>query len=190
MTSPLGDRIQIVGPTNAGKSTLATHLGTLLDLPATDLDAIYWKPDWTGSADEEWHPQLRAIAAADRWIVAGDYFRHTTANLWPRLETMVWLDLPLRVVLPRIVTRSWRRWRSRELLWGTNRENFWQQFKVWNPDSSLIGYAVRTRSRRPERILTALADPRYTHIRLIRLRSTDEVEAFTRSIEEACRLPS
>ena len=57
MTSPVGHRIQVIGPTNAGKSTLAARLGEVLGIPATDLDALYWKPDWVGSSDEEWQAE-------------------------------------------------------------------------------------------------------------------------------------
>ena len=128
--------------------------------------------------------KLSELASGERWIVAGDYFRHTTVHLWPRLETIVWLDLPLRVVLPRVVVRPWRRWRRQELLWGTNTEDFWEQLMVWHPTRSLIGYAVRTRKRTPQRILDVLADPQYAHIRIIRLRSTREIEAFARAVEE------
>jgi adenylate kinase family enzyme len=180
----LGRRVLVVGPTNSGKSTLAARIGALLDVPSVDLDALYWKPDWVGSEDEEWHPRLREVAERDAWVVAGNYWRHTTPTLWPRAEAVIWLDLPLRVTLPRIFTRSWKRWRSRELLWGTNREHFFPQFKVWD-STSLVGYALQAHRSMRQRYVASMADPAFAHLRFVRLRSPEEVEAFARAIEAA-----
>jgi hypothetical protein len=100
------------------------------------------------------------------------------------VETVIWLDLPLRVLLPRILVRSFRRWRSQELLWGTNRENFWSHFRLWDP-TSLIHYAVFGRRRQDERIFAGMSDPACAHVRFIRLRSRGEIEAFTQDLERA-----
>lgn len=190
-SSPIGRRIQIIGPTNAGKTTLGGRLGALLGVPYTDLDALFWKPGWVESTDEEWHPKLQALAEGDGWVVSGNYYRHTLFRLWPRLETVIWLDLPLRVVLPRILRRSWRRWRSGELLWGTNRERFWPQLKVWNEKDSLVGYAIKTRHNvdRRTRYIAAMADSRFAHIHFIRLTSQAEVDAFVGELERARSSP-
>lgn len=187
MTSPaIGRRVIVVGPTNAGKSTLAMRLAAALGVEFVELDALYWKPGWTAPEDDEWHPQLQAIAEREAWVVAGNYLRHTRPILWPRADSVVWLDLPLRVVLPRILRRSWQRARSKELLWGTNTERFLPQLKFWDP-TSLVGYAIQ--SRKPHRtfLLRAMADPACSHIRFARLRSTAEVEAFARAIEDHAR---
>jgi len=183
--SPIGARIQVMGMTCSGKSTLAERLGAILDLPYTDLDALYWLPGWVGREDQDWHPTLRTLAEGERWVVSGNYFRHTSANLWPRVQTIVWLDLPLRVLLPRIFMRSWRRSRRKELLWGTNTEVFWRQLKLWDPDVSLFAYALRGRKRQDARLLAAISDPALAHIRFIRLRSPAEIEAFVQAIEHA-----
>lgn len=185
----LGKRIIVVGPTNAGKSTLAVRLAQVLGAPFAELDALYWKPGWVGSEDDEWHPRLREIAGQEAWVVAGNYFRHTRPILWPAAETVVWLDLPLRVVLPRILRRSWQRSRSRELLWGTNTERFLPQLKFWDQDS-LIGYAIQSRRPQGDFLLRSMADPACAHIRFVRLRSPREVEAFARAVEETAGITS
>jgi adenylate kinase family enzyme len=184
MPAPLGSRIIVVGPTNSGKSTLAERISKAIGEPFIELDALFWKAGWVSSEDDEWHPRIRDVAASDHWVVAGNYWRHTTPILWPRAQTIVWLDLPLWRTLPRMFNRSWRRWRTRELLWGTNRERFWPQFKVWDANS-LLRLAFQAQRSMRKRYVAAMADPAFAHIRFIRLRSTAEVEAFTRSIEEA-----
>ena len=53
--------------------------------------------------------------------MAGLYATFSQRVFWPRLQMAIWLDLPLPRLVWRVVARSWRRWRSKELLWGTNR---------------------------------------------------------------------
>ena len=177
----LGRRVIVVGATNSGKSTLAARLADALGAPFVELDALYWKPDWVESEDDEWHPRLREVAEQDAWVVAGNYWRHTTPILWPHAETIVWIDLPLRVTLPRIFARSWRRWRSGELLWGTNRERFFPQLKVWGPNS-LVRFAFQANGSMRRRYVWAMTQPEFAHLRWVRLRSTAEVEAFVAAL--------
>lgn len=179
-TSPIGQRIAIVGVTSSGKSTLAARLAAVLDLPLVELDALNWEPDWHALSDHdpaEFERRLREATAGDRWVVAGGYSSFTERIFWARLETVVWLDLPLAVVLRRVIARSWRRYRTREHLWGTNYERFWTQLKVWDRDS-LIRWAIQTHGKRRARYLSQLSDPRWAHIRFVRLTSTNEVDAF------------
>jgi len=191
MPSPIGTRIVVIGNTSSGKSTLAARLARAVDVPFVELDALNWDPNWYAVIEhepEEFERRLRAATAGDGWVVAGNY----TASrdiVWPRLQTVVWLDLPLPQILYRVITRSWRRWRTHELLWGTNYEHFGKHLRVWNSES-LIYWALETHRRRRRQTLADMADPRWAHIRFVRLTSSSEVEAFTRSVEEACRLPS
>ena len=43
---------------------------------------------------------------------------HSRRTFWERLDTVVWLDLPMPLLLWRVLWRTWQRARSRELLWG------------------------------------------------------------------------
>ncbi|MCY3840156.1 MAG: hypothetical protein OXH09_16155 [Gammaproteobacteria bacterium] len=55
---------------------------------------------------------------------------------------MIWLDLPVPLLVWRVLRRSWRRWRTRKLLWGTNIERFWPQLALWRGDDSLVYWVV------------------------------------------------
>ncbi len=185
MDSPIGRRIVVIGNTSSGKSTLAARLARSLDVPFVELDALNWEPNWHSLADhdpEELERRIFEATAGDGWVVAGSYSRFSERTFWPRLETAIWLDLPLPLVLWRVVRRSWRRWRSKELLWGTNRENFWDHLKVWDPES-LIYWAVTTHRKKRQRLLGYMTDPKWAHIRFVRLTSPREVEAFTADVE-------
>jgi len=181
--SPLGQRIIVVGASCSGKSTLGERLAGLLEVPFVELDALYWKPGWAAPPEEEFRAKLFEATANDGWVVAGGYHRETSATIWPRAETVVWLDLPLKLTVWRILRRSWTRWRRHELLWGTNEEKFWQQLKIWSREDSLIAFTVGTRHERHRRYLGAMSDPQWSHIRFIRLRSQAEVELLAGGLE-------
>lgn len=70
------------------------------------------------------------------------------------------------------------RWRSRELLWGTNYENFWSQLKLWRPAESLIAWNVRNDRARRRFLEAAMEDPAWAHLTWVRLRTPREVAAF------------
>lgn len=111
-TPPPPQRLIVVGDSGSGKSTLAERLARALDAPFVELDALHWKPNWVESSDDELRPKLEAAAATERWVVAGNYRRIAEPTLWPHADLIVWLDLPLTLVLPRMVRRTWRRWRT------------------------------------------------------------------------------
>ncbi len=170
----LGERIVLVGPSCAGKSTLAATLAERLALPLVELDALYWKPNWQGTPDDEFLETVGAATAGERWVMAGNYGQQRPLT-WPRAQSIVWLDLPLRVTIPRILQRSFRRWSRGELLWGTNRESFVEQLAVWDLERSLIAYNI-SRVRRMQRTYTAaMREPRWAHLRFHRLRSRTEI---------------
>lgn len=174
---PLGSRIVVVGPAVSGKSTLARQLGVLLQAPVVELDALYWQPGWVGSSDDGFRGRVVAATADDAWVVDGHYERIWPV-LWPRAQTVIWLDLPLRTLLCRGLARSLRRLRTREVLWGTNRESVWQQLKFWDADRSLLAWLLTSHAARRRAYVDAAVDPRWSHIRFVRLCSAAEVAGF------------
>ena len=40
-------RINVVGTTCTGKTTLARRLSEVLGIPHVEMDALYWEPNWT-----------------------------------------------------------------------------------------------------------------------------------------------
>ena len=181
----LGKRIVVVGPSCSGKSTLAEQLGAALGLPYVELDALFWRPNWTEPRDEEFAAQLREATASESWVVAGNYVRHTMPVIWPRAETVIWLDFGMSLVTWRVLRRSWRRWRTNELLWGTNHERFLPQLKLWDKESSLIAFNFSARNRWRNEFPGVMADRNWAHVRFVRLRSPGEVQQFVARIQQS-----
>lgn len=183
-TPPLGQRIHVIGNSCAGKSTLAEQLADALDVPFVELDALNWRPNWVAlnhTAPDELTRLIQEATAGKGWVVAGSYMNFSQNVFWPRLQTVVWLDPPLPRLLWRVLRRSWKRWRSKELLWGTNYENFWSHLMLWKKDESLIWWIVAQHKRKRRDTRAYMADPRWRHIHFVRLGSRAEVEAFMRA---------
>ena len=182
----IGERIQVMGNSGSGKSTLAARLAGALDAPFVELDALNWLPGWVGlnqTDPDRFERRIREATRGERWVVAGSYERFSRRILWPRLDSVVWLDLPLPLLVWRFLRRSWRRSRSGELVWGTNREWFWRHLLIWR-DDSLLGWIITQHGRKRRNMAARVSDPRWAHIRFVRLTSPREVEAFAASVRD------
>ncbi len=104
-------RILIIGPCGAGKSTLARELGALLDLPIFHIDQLNWQPGWVEGTKDELRAKLATISATDRWLIDGTY-GGTLAERLPRADTVVYLNYPVSLCVKRLLQRIWT-WRGR-----------------------------------------------------------------------------
>lgn len=184
--SPIGTRIHVLGNSAAGKSTQGRRLAEVLGVPFVELDALNWEPGWRGlnhSAPAELERRIAEATAGDAWVVAGSYESFCRRVFWPRLQTVVWLDLPLPQLVWRMLRRSWRRWRTRELLWGTNYERFWHQLMIWRKDESLLWWIISQHGSKRARMLEDMVDVRWSHIRFIRLTTAREADAFVCAVD-------
>ncbi|MCG8379852.1 MAG: (d)CMP kinase, partial [Proteobacteria bacterium] len=68
-------RINVVGSSGSGKSTVAKKLAARINAPYVELDALNWKPNWTESTDDELFPDLESALAGDAWVLDGNYTR-------------------------------------------------------------------------------------------------------------------
>ncbi|KMJ57333.1 topology modulation protein [Bacillus sp. LL01] len=99
-------RIMVIGASaGVGKSTFANRLGKALDIDVFHLDAFFWKSGWVEASLEEFtNAQQEMIKKNNSWIVEGNY----TATFDIRAEkadTIIYLELPLRVCLYRVIKR-------------------------------------------------------------------------------------
>jgi adenylate kinase family enzyme len=97
-------RIAIIGSGGSGKSTLARELGKILKLPVYHLDALYWKPGWVRTPDEEWDQLMEALVSKEEWIIDGNYGRTMDIRL-RKADTIIYLDYPTYLCLFRAIKR-------------------------------------------------------------------------------------
>jgi adenylate kinase family enzyme len=168
-------RVNVRGPTGSGKTTTSRRLAAALGVPHIELDALHWEPNWSEPPAEEFRARVGTAldAAANGWVVDGSYDGKLRGLVLERADTLVFLDLPLRVCLTRIWRRTWRRLVHREQLWNENRETFRNAFLSRN---SLFLWLLKTHTRYARTLAARAAN--YPHLRLVHLRSPAEVERF------------
>ena len=173
-------RINVVGTSCSGKTTLARELARRLGMPHVEFDALFWGPNWTPVPTDEFRSRLTAALAADRWVADGGYA--TVRDItWSRVDTIVWLDYPMRLVLARWARRTVARLRSREEFWpgSGNRESLRNALRR----DGLLWWILRTHHRRRRTMAAGLrARP---DIAVVHLRSPAEAEAWLRTLPDA-----
>lgn len=164
-------RINVVGTSASGKTTLAASLAELVGVPHIELDALHWEPNWTEASDEVMRQRVISAIAADGWVVDGNYSL-VRDLVWARAEAVVWLDLPLRTTLWRYVARTVRRIVGRQGLWSGNRERLTTQ--LFSRESLLWWILTTYRRRRRDYPLLLAARPDLTAIHIRSARQADQ----------------
>jgi hypothetical protein len=172
-------RVVVIGSSGSGKTTLGRWLGRTFDLPFTDLDDVYWRPGWGEAPTEEFRADVDRITGDARWVVVGNYAKARDL-IWPRADTLVWLDLPLPLVLWRTTRRVIRQARSGEPVCNGNRQHLGAL--VFGSDP-LLGYTLRTHHRNRRHWPDALREPQHAHLHAVRLRSRREVAAWQACVQ-------
>jgi adenylate kinase family enzyme len=164
----------IATASGSGKSTAGRALAQRLGAPYYELDALHHVgPNWQEATAEELLAKVEPIVATETWVIDGTY-RGKIGDIVPKsADVVVWLDLPLRIWLPRLVRRTFRRLVTREELWNGNHER-WRD--LVHPTNSIVIYTLR-HFRETRRTLEAELTP----FRVVRLRTTAEVDEFLRN---------
>ncbi|MEH7444459.1 DNA topology modulation protein [Bacillus sp. JJ1122] len=84
-------KVIIIGSGGAGKSTLARKLGDVLGINVYHLDALYWKPGWEKTDNDEWKNTIAEIMDEDEWIMDGN-FGGTMAMRASAADSIIFLD--------------------------------------------------------------------------------------------------
>ncbi|MBN2469135.1 MAG: adenylate kinase [Anaerolineae bacterium] len=166
-------RIAVIGTTGSGKTTTAARLATCLGCPHVELDALHWEPGWQEAPLDVFRARVTAALAGDRWVVDGNYSK-VRACIWPRADTIVWLDYPFHTVLRQLLWRTLRRVTTRQRLWGTNVETL----NALVGRDSLILWMFRTYRRRQREYPALFARPENAHLTVFRLRSPAQADAW------------
>src|SRR3954470_19042892 len=101
-------RIVILGRTGSGKTTLARQLAAALHVPHVELDSLYFGPDFSTAPLEVLRERTSAAIAGERWVTDGNK-RAVRDLVWPRADTIVWLDYPFSVSVWRVAQGARRR---------------------------------------------------------------------------------
>jgi adenylate kinase family enzyme len=162
-------RIVVIGTSGSGKTTVADRIAIELGIKNIELDSIHWLPNWTELPDEDFRTRMKKETEEKAWVIDGNY-KVVRNIIWGKADTLVWLDLPFRVVFWRVLKRTLRRIWTGEELWNGNVEGLSALFG-WN---SMPVWVIRTYWRRKREYQELLAKSDYSHLKVVRLRTLDK----------------
>jgi energy-coupling factor transporter ATP-binding protein EcfA2 len=162
-------RILILGRTGSGKTTLGRELAAAIGVPHVELDALYFGPNFCTAPLSVLRERTSAAMAGDRWVTDGN--KSSVRDLvWPRADTIIWLEYPLIVSLWRLGKRAL--WRTSVLKAQAaetgGRGSLPRQFL-----SAAKGVltALRSHSGQRREYPRMFAEPENQHLAVVRLRS-------------------
>ncbi len=158
-----------------GKTTVGRMLAERLGVPFYELDALHHGPNWSEPTAEEFRATVAPIVESHAWVIDGAYRGKLGDLVLETADLVVWLDLPLKVWLPRLLRRTAVRTIRREELWNGNRERLRDAL---HPQNSVVFYALRHFRDRRQRYPSELAS-----FPVVRLRTTHEVDDFLQSAQ-------
>ena len=161
-------RINVIGTSGSGKSTVSRQIAKKLNLPYTELEELCWQSNWTELSDAEFFPKVQKAVS-----------RHIK---WERVQMVVYLDLPLHIVLYRVLRRTLLYIFKGQLLWAGNKETFWRAFFTYD---SIILWSLKTFFKNRKDYLIVSKSSTYSHIKFVRLRSNKEIENFVAHLSDA-----
>jgi adenylate kinase family enzyme len=172
------NRVVVVGISGSGKTTVAKRLSEGLGLAHLEMDAVMHDGGWNATPDNEFRRRIDEFTQVDQWVVDGNYTSHGVADIvWPRADTVVWLDPSRPVVMRRVVGRTLRRVTTREELWNGNREP-WTNLYSRDPYKNIIVWAWTRFEGTREKYERMLVDGTWDHLQVVRLRTAGQTREF------------
>ena len=171
-------RINVRGAPGVGQSTFSAALAQRLELPYVELDALHHGPNWSEPTIEEFHARVRRAmeTAPQGWVIDGSYDSELGDMVVTAADTLVWLDLPLRISFRRVWRRTMHRIRNEVELWNGNRETWRDQFAS---RETIFLQTIRAHRRHRREWPSKFRH----HPRFVRLRSDSEVRRW---LAEVC----
>lgn len=181
------ERILILGRTGSGKTTLARELAADLGVPHVELDSLYFNPDLSTAPLSLLRERTSAAIAGDRWVTDGNK-RAVRDLVWPRADTIIWLDYPFYVSLWRLAKRARTRTSSlsaQAAHTGSRNALPKQMF------AAARGVLTALRSHRGQRreYPRVFAQPENSHLTVARLRSPRAARQWMARVTDVARPP-
>ncbi len=169
-------RILVLGRTGSGKTTLARELAARLGVPHVELDSLYFGPGFETVPQPVLRERTSAAVAGDRWVTDGN--KSAVRDLvWPRADTVVWLDYPLAVSLWRLGRRAVRRTSALKAETAGSAERAALPRQMLRAARG-VTTALRSHAGQRRDYPRMFAAPQHRHLQVVRLRSPRETRRW------------
>lgn len=143
-----------------------------------ELDSVHHRDGWTTVKGDEFREAMRDFAVGPSWVIDGNYASHgAREEIWPRADTIVWMDPPRRVAVSRVVKRTLKRVITREELWNGVTEP-WTNLYSPDPDKNIVVWTWSRFDTYRERYTALFAGGSLDHANTYRIRGTGSEIAF------------
>lgn len=164
-------RVLVAGTSGSGKTTLSGRIAAVAGVAHIEIDALYHGPNWVPR--DSFMLDVAAFVAQPAWVTEWQY-GEARPLLLRRADLLVWLDLPVTVVMRRVVRRTVHRRLNRTVLWNGNLEPPLSTF--FTDRDHVVRWAFRTRHESAERVAAAAASRE--DLSVVRLRSQHDADRW------------
>jgi len=172
--------VNVIGNSCAGKSTFAARLAAAIGVPHVELDVLYWEPGWIEVPREVFRHRVAAATAGSGWVSDGNY-SIARDIVWPRVDTVIWLDYPFAMVLWRSLRRTVNRVFRGERCCNGNRESLRRTLSR----DSIILWVVTTHARRRREFRDLLPGLAAQGTQVVTLRTAGAAERWLADLENS-----
>lgn len=178
-------RVVVVGSSGSGKTTFARRLAEGLGYPLLEMDTVFHRGGWNEEQGEAFRAEIARFAEGQEWVADGNYTSQGSIEaLWPRADTFIWLDLPKRTVMRRVIARTLRRVITREELWDGVREP-WTNLYSMDPERNIVVWAWTRFDHTRDKYRRFIADGTWSHAAVHRLASDADMERFLAAVYDS-----
>jgi len=180
-------RVSIVGPAGSGKTTLSGDWQDFRGLPYVKVDALQVIDSCVRASPEEFLRRIEEVASQESWILDGNVdisgVYHAADTAWERADLVIWLDLPRRILMRRLLVRTAIRALRRSALSEATHQR-WRDLFVFDPNRSVLAWTWSEQPRLRDAYESQVGDPRWS-ARVVRLRRPHDARRLSQQIRFA-----
>src|SRR5256885_15987356 len=99
----------------------------MLAIRHVEIDALHHGPNWESCGPDVLRERVTAATEGDDWVTDSTYKTMLGDLVVQRADLLVWLDLPISLVMWRLLRRTHVRNRDKIELWNGNVEPGWRE---------------------------------------------------------------